>query len=180
MGAKYDHMIKRWDFADPGNRLALETHLIFGNYYPDRTVDFIHAAYYRDTASSGNDTWREDANTVTNFTAPQIYTRDQIVFDDQWTRIGRFAWASNVTVDGVQERMRFQVQGGTRLQVSRGGAIFQGFAVLAAFLHPARQSIIHHPPSTAESFMHTLPSGLSLQPFATLLIHVAGVRVRLV
>ena len=180
MGAKYDHVIEGWDFADPGNRLALETHLIFGNYYPDRTVDFIHAAYYRDTASSGNDTWREDANTVTNFTAPQIYTRDQMVFDDHWTRIGRFAWASNVTVDGVQERMRFQVQGGTRLLVSRGGAIFQGFAVRAAFLYPAGQSIIHDPTMSAESFMPTIASGFNLTPFGILLIQVAVVGVALV
>src|SRR5437899_2011608 len=180
LGAKYDHVIEGWDFADPGNRLALETHLIFGNYYPDRTVDFIHAAYYRDTASSGNDTWREDANTVTNFTAPQIYTRDQMVFDDHWTRIGRFAWASNVTVDGVQERMRFQVQGGTRLLVSRGGAIFQGFAVRAAFLYPAGQSIIHDPTMSAESFMPTIASGFNLTPFGILLIQVAVVGVALV
>src|SRR2546428_139561 len=180
MGAKYDHVIEGWDFADPGNRLALETHLIFGNYYPDRTVDFIHAAYYRDTASSGNDTWREDANTVTNFTAPQIYTRDQIVFDDQWTRIGRFAWASNVTVDGVQERMRFQVQGGTRLLVSRGGAIFQGFAVRAAFLYPAGQSIIHDPTMSAESFMPTIASGFNLTPFGILLVQVAVVGVAII
>src|SRR3989442_5391989 len=74
MGAKYDHVIEGWDFADLGNRLALETHLIFGNYYPDRTVDFIHAAYYRDTASTGTDTWRQDASTITDATAPQIYT----------------------------------------------------------------------------------------------------------
>jgi len=180
MGAKYDHVIEGWDFADSGNRLALETHLIFGNYYPDRTVDFIHAAYYRDTASSGNDTWREDASTVTNFTAPQIYTRDQIVFDDQWTRIGRFAWASNVTVDGVQERMRFQVQGGTRLLVSRGGAIFQGFAVRAAFLYPAGQSIIHDPTISAESFMPTISSGFNLTPFGILLIQVAVVGVAII
>jgi len=180
MGAKYDHVIEGWDFADLGNRLALETHLIFGNYYPDRTVDFINAAYYRDAASSGSDTWREDASTVTNFTAPQIYTRDQIVFDDQWTRIGRFAWSSNVTVDGVQERMRFQVQGGTRLTVSRGGAIFQGFAVRAAFLYPGGQSIIHDPMMSAESFMPTIASGFNLTPFGILLIQVAVVGVALI
>src|SRR2546426_6831786 len=110
MGAKYDHVIEGWDFADLGNRLALETHLIFGNYYPDRTVDFIHAAYYRDTASGGDDTLREDASTMTAFTAPPIYTRHQNVFGHHLTRTGPFASASNVTVDGVQERMRFQVQ----------------------------------------------------------------------
>src|SRR5439155_42421 len=126
-------------------------------------------AFDRDAASSGSDTWREDASTVTNYTAPQIYTRDQLVFDDQWTRIGRFAWSSNVTVDGVQERMRFQVQGGTRLTVSRGGAIFQGFAVRAAFLYPAGQSIIHDPMMSAESFMPTIASGFNLTPFGILL-----------
>src|SRR6266571_2668913 len=117
---------------------------------------------------------------ITNVTAPQIYTRDQIVFDDHWTRIGRFAWVSNVAVDGVQERMRFQVQGGTRLVVSRGGAIFQGFAVRAAFLYPAGQSIIHDPTMSAESFMPTIASGFSLTPFGILLIQVAVVGVALV
>src|SRR5207249_1242851 len=102
------------------------------------------------------------------------------VIDDQWTRIGRFAWSSNVTVDGVQERMRFQVQGGTRLTVSRGGAIFQGFTVRAAFLYPAGQSIIHDPMMSAESFMPTIASGFNLTPFGILLIQVAVVGVALI
>src|SRR2546428_6788819 len=70
MGAKNDHVIDAWDFADLGNRLALETHLIFGNYYPDRTVDFVHAAYYRDTASGGDHNRPEDAGPTANFPAP--------------------------------------------------------------------------------------------------------------
>jgi hypothetical protein len=180
MGAKYDHVIDGWDFANPGNRLALETHLIFGNYFPDRTVDFIHAAYYHDNANSGNDTWHEDANTVTDFTAPQIYTRDQIVFDDHWTRVGRFAWTSNVTVDGVQKTMRFQVQGGSQILLSHDGAIFQGFWVRAAFLYPAGRLIIHDPAMSVEAFMPNIASGFNLTPLGILLIQVAVVGVAIV
>src|SRR5207245_6117397 len=72
MGAKYDHVIEGWDFADSGNHLALEPPLIFGTYYPDRTVAFIHPAYYRAPASSGTATGREVATTGPTFPARRI------------------------------------------------------------------------------------------------------------
>src|SRR3989454_2850330 len=56
MGAKYDHLIEGWDFAYPTDRLALETHFVFGNYIPERTAEFIHQAYMRDHADDGTRT----------------------------------------------------------------------------------------------------------------------------
>src|SRR5205807_1812367 len=53
MGEKYDHLIEGWDFAYPEDELALETHLIVGNYIPERTAVFIHDAFLREHADDG-------------------------------------------------------------------------------------------------------------------------------
>ena len=180
MSAKYDHMIQGWDFANPGNRLALETHLLFGNYFPDRTVDFIHQAYYHDYALAGNETARQDAATLTNATPPRILTVDQVVFDDSWSRVGRFTWTSNVTVDGAAASMLFQVQGGGRLLLGQDGAVFAGFWIRGAFVYPAGAMIVHDPAMSAEAFVPAVASGFNLTPLGILLIQVAVVGVAII
>src|SRR6266699_3119954 len=136
MGAKYDHLIEGWDFAYPDSRLALETHLIIGNYIPERTADFIHALL-RERADDGNSTVG-DARTLNDTlrTRPRLYTRDSVYFDDNYTRIGRFEWATSVTVDGRPSTMTFNLQGGGRLFLEHGGAYFVGFWPRGAFVYP--------------------------------------------
>ena len=116
MGAKYDHLIEGWDFAYPEDKLALETHLIVGNFIPERTAMFIHDAYPSEHADDGTTTIGNA--TTLNTTAPthpRLYTRDRVFFDDDFTRIGRFEWATNVTVDGRAAMMTFNLQGGGRV-----------------------------------------------------------------
>ena len=180
MSAKYDHLIQGWDFANPGDRLALETHLLFGNYFPDVTVDFIHQAYYHDSATAGNDSAPEDGATVTNAAPPRLLTRDQVVFDDRWSRVGQFTWTSNVTVDGEAATMLFQIQGGGRLLLGHDGAVFVGFWIRGAFVYPAGQTIVHDPAMSAQAFVPGVPSGFNLTPLGILLIQVAVVGVALI
>ena len=181
MGAKYDHLIQGWDFLSNTSKLALETRLIFGNYFPDRTVDFIHEAAGLDQAEAGNGT-----TLLTNATAaqtpgaPQIYTWGQISFDDAYTRIGEFRWTSNVTVDGAQASMLFQVEGGARVVYNNGEAAFYGFAVRGAYIYPAGQTILHDPSMSAESFSPNVTTGFNLTPLGFLLIQVAVVGVAII
>ena len=175
MGAKYDHLIEGWDFAYPQDKLALVTHLLFGNYIPEKTAEFIHEAFLRDHADDGNRTLG-DANTLneTAPTRPHLYTRDVVYFDDTYTRIGRFEWATNVTVDGQPRTMTFNVQGGGTLRLAHNGAYFVGFWLRGAFVYPAGQTIEHDPVLSTEAFLD-LPSGVNLTPLTILAAQVAVV-----
>ena len=181
MGAKYDHLIEGWDFLTNRSRLALETHLILGNYFPDRTVDFIHQAYGQEQAEAGNNSTLLDNTTAgVGIPPPRIYTWGKITFDDAFTRVGEFRWTSNVTVDGVQKSMLFQVQGGGQLRYSNGENAFFGFMVHGAFVYPAGQTIVHDPSMSAESFAPSVTTGFNLTPMGILLIQVAVVGVAII
>jgi len=175
MAAKYDHSIQGWDFANATDKLALETYLVYGNYVPDRTVDFIRLAFFRDRADDGTTTV---ANATMGPARPVFYTKDKIYFDDNWTRVGRFEWVSNVTVDGETKTMSFEIQGAARYVYARlGGPRFLGFGIRGAFVYPAGESIVHDPGMNAEMFVPSLSTGFNLTPLSTLLIQVAVIGV---
>jgi len=176
MGAKYDHMIEGWDFAYPTDRLALETHLVFGNYIPERTAEFIHQAYMRDHADDGTRTIGDATLNATAPTHPELFTRDRVYFNDTYTRIGRFRWATNVTVDGQAATMTFNLQGGGRIAFGHDGAYFMGFWLRGAFVYPAGQVISHDPEISTEAFVN-LPVGVNLTPFTILAAQLAVVGI---
>jgi len=180
MGAKYDHLIEGWDFLSNTSKLALETHLIFGNYFPDRTVDFIHQAYAQEKAEDGSNSTILDNETANAPAAPHLYTWGQITFDDSFSRVGAFRWTSNVTVDGTQKTMLFQVQGGSRIAYSNGENAFFGFMVHGAFIYPAGATILHDPSMSAEAFSANVTTGFNLTPLGILLIQVAVVGVAII
>lgn len=186
MGAKYDHVIDGWDFATPlstnaTEKLALETYLIFGNYFPDRTVDFVHQAYAQERAEDGANSTILDNETAGDApSVPHLYTWSQISFSDSFSRVGRFTWTSQVTVDGAPATMLFQVQGGSRIVLTNGESWFFGFMVHGAFIYPAGSSIVHDPAMSVEAFTPNVPSGFSLTPLGILLIQVAVVGVAII
>ena len=181
MGAKYDHLIQGWDFMNSTDRLALETYLIFGNFFPDRTVDFVHQLYAQERAEDGaNSTILDNRTAGAAPSVPHLYTRDQITFNDPFTRVGQFRWTSNVTVDGVTKTMVFQVQGGSRVFLSNGESAFFGFMVHGAFVYPAGQTIVHDPSMSVESFTPSVTTGFNLTPLGILLIQVAVVGVAII
>ncbi len=182
MAAKYDHQIQGWDFLSSSDKLALETHLIFGNYFPDRTVDFVHQAYAEERADNGTDAPNATIadNTSLGSPLPRIYTWGQITFDDQFARIGAFRWTSSVTVDGTQEQMLFQVQGASHVLYSNGEVAFAGFMVHGAFIYPAGTTILHDPSMSTEAFSANVTTGFNLTPLGILLIQVAVVGVAII
>ena len=181
MGAKYDHVIDGWDFTSATDKLALETYLVFGNFFPDRTVDFIHQAYAQERAEDGANLTLLDNETAADAPAvPHLYTMDKITFDDQFTRVGEFRWTSTVTVDGQPETMLFQVQGGSRIVTSNGESAFFGFRIHGAFIYPAGSTIVHDPSMSVESFAPNVSAGFNLTPLGILLIQVAVVGVAII
>ena len=171
MGAKYDHLIEGWDFAAPTNLLALETRAFLGYFVPERVAQFIHAAYRSEATDNG--TYRQRAND-TMAPDPRLLTRDYVYFNDEWDRatdiVGRLVWRSDVTVDGRAETMLFQVQGGELFRGGYDGTLFQGFAVIGAYIYPAGARIEHDPGLDAVADLWNLPSALNLTPFTVLAI----------
>ena len=170
IGAKYDHLIEGWDFAAPRNLLALETRAFVGHFVPDYVGRFIHLAYHTE-ATDGAD-YRQHAND-TEASIPRPLTRDVVYFDDNWDRIGRLVWVTDVVVDGVPARMVFQVQGGERFGAFHGGLSFGGFAIRGAFIYPAGASIFHDPGLEGTLFVWNFPGAVNLTPLTVLAIQVA-------
>ncbi|MEM3444401.1 MAG: hypothetical protein QW115_00320 [Thermoplasmata archaeon] len=145
---KYDHLIEGWDFATNRSALAMGTTIVVLNYVHNKVAEWLHAEYGRMGAETDNDTI---ANESTGPTLPRAITRDSIAFKDNWQRIGVFRWVSNVTVDGIEKPMLFQVHGWERLGFSYGNGNFRGFGVKGAFLYPQGNSIYHDPGLNAEA-----------------------------
>ncbi len=169
MGAKYDHLIEGWDFARPADLLALETRAFVGYHVPQRVGEFIHMAY-RSEARDPSGYRQRPSDTLA--TDPRLLTRDVVYFDDEWYQVGRLVWQSGVTVDGVPDTMRFQVQGGEGFAASHNGAVFLGFAIRGAYIYPSGGVILHDPALDAVSALWNLPETLNLTPFTVLAIQV--------
>ncbi len=173
MAAKYDHFIEGWDFArpgDPADLLALETRAFVGHYVPQAVGEFIHLAYFYSEAKSGNYTRRGNDTTVPD--RPQLLTLDRVYFDDNWERVGRLTWQSDVKVDGRADTMVFQVQGGELFRTAHYGAAFAGFAIRGAYIYPKGAAIEHDPGLEATSDLWNLPEALNLTPITVLALQV--------
>ena len=177
MGAKYDHAVDGWDFADAANKLALENGLLYGNYIPERVVDFIHKAFYHSTVSD-QDRFHRGENVPTE-DRPTLITRDHVYLADSWERVGRYVWVSDVIVDGMTQPLVFQVQGGRPDTWTHGGAVFVGFHLRAAFIYPAGQSIVHDPAIDAVVASYSIGTVANLTPLTVLALQllIAGVAI---
>lgn len=170
MAAKYDHRIEGWDFAGPADLLALETRAFVGYSVPQRVAEFVHMAYRSEARDPSGYRQRPDDTAAPD---PRLLTRDVVYFDDEWDRVGRLVWQSDVTVDGVPATMKFQVQGGEGFAARHAGASFFGFAVRGAYIYPNGRVIVHDPGLEAVADLWSLPETLNLTPFTVLAFQVA-------
>src|SRR5438093_1156342 len=147
-----------------------------GVTYVNFTVSATNLAYMRDHADDGTRILGDATLNATAPTHPELFTRDRVYFNDTYTRIGRFRWATNVTVDGQPARMTFNIQGGGRIAFGHDGAYFVGFWLRGAFVYPAGQVISHDPEISTEAFVD-LPIGVNLTPFTILAAQLAVVGI---
>lgn len=178
MGAKYDHLIQGWDFTTGANLLALETHLFAGNFIPTVVARIVHAAYYHDRAATEDGSYHHDPN-ITDAPEPVPIAWDKIVFTDEWTRVGRFQWTSNVTVDGRNTTMTFQVQGGDRTVGYRRDALFSGFRIRGAYIYPNGGTIVHDPALMTEALVPNFATMVNLTPLTIAAVQLGLVGVAL-
>jgi hypothetical protein len=176
MGAKYDHYFQGWDFRGEKSRLALETHAIMGNFATKPVTQWLRAQY-------GDDVAHEDDGSPEHFRyregdapeeGPMLLTKDRIYFDDDWYRVGRLTWVSDVEVDGKLMRMAFQVHRAEPTVLRLGDRVFRGVALAGAYVYPAAEDyILHDPEFSAQALALTVPAQFNLVPGLTLLAQVA-------
>src|SRR3989442_6652023 len=72
-------------------------------------------------------------------------------FGGNWTRIGRFLWVSDSTVDGASVPVYGQIVAGVRFAaIGEGGNAFIGFALLAGLSFLGGALIVHDPTVTTD------------------------------
>ena len=72
-------------------------------------------------------------------------------FGGNWTRIGRFLWVSDSTVDGASAPVYGQIVASVRFAaIGEGGNAFVGFALLAGLSFLGGASIVHDPTVTTD------------------------------
>ncbi len=165
---KYDHLIRGWDFYKKNENpyLLLEFNMIIGNYVPPGTGKWLRHEFIREhnragaaqyDGDDGTATISEDGSVDENQAAKDLPRRIKgrhIRLDDQWESIGRLTWVSNVTVDGEEDDMYVQIQGGRKKTViGLYGGSFRGFSVIGGFSYPGGQSIFHDPEMSASMFL---------------------------
>jgi len=166
VGVKYDHYIEGWDFSYEDSKLALGTHAIAGNFVPKPITRWIRMQFFSLRAGDGDRfELKEDAIQPSE---PIPLRKDRIYFDDNWYRIGRLAWTSNVTVDDVEKNMTFQIHGGGPIAWMHGLNLFRGFFVFGAFVYPQGNVIFHDPDFSSTVLVYSIPTIVNMTPIRIL------------
>ncbi len=159
---KYDHYIQGWDWGGDDSRLALATHVMVGNVVPEFVARIAHLLFGENARHDGNVT--DEDRPVDR---PTLITADSMQFEDEWERIGRLQWVSEVEVDGEMMRMSFQLHRVERIamRLAEGGPFFRGLRFGGAFVYPQGEVIFHDPALSANVFVPATAEG---GPFAGL------------
>jgi hypothetical protein len=154
---KYDHIIEGWDPADEASdpRLMLENGIIHAVFIPDVVEDWYSAQFVRNEVQDGSgvvefETEDGEAEVRDTGELPEratLLTRDRIAFRDNWQRTGALTWVSNVTVDGSEELVVYQVHAGSRNMLPNNvpdGQV-RSIVLLGGYIYPVGESIMHDP-----------------------------------
>jgi len=167
---KWDQKIVGWDndSANANPRLLMEFGTIVGNYVPPALTTAMHMntlqfmnmmrsmneeGYATCTDGSGNHKIDQSAGT---YSSPRRLTTQTMTFGGDNTRIGKFEWVSNVTVDGnnTVNGVHAQIMGGVPIwAIGQNGAVFAGFAVLGGLNFPFGSTIDHDPTFSSDALV---------------------------
>ncbi len=157
---KWDQYISGWTYDARDNnpaqrRLLLEVGTIVANYIPPAVVAgwnlLVHHLGDDGTgsyeATSGNETVD---NSTGAYTSPHVFKSPSLDFGGNWTRIARFLWSSNDTVDGANSTVLGQVEGGWRFFYADARGLYYGFVLLVGLNYQGGGTIVHDPTVSAD------------------------------
>lgn len=150
--AKWDQRIAGWDFdAGPDRRLLLEFASVVGNVIPLGAAGWADAGYLARANETGHARYEtpagnETANETSDLSAPRPLRSPYLEFGGNWTRIARFTWVTDSSVDGVTRPLYGQVFAGRGILArGEGGSLFSGFILLGGLSYAAGAEIVHDP-----------------------------------
>ncbi len=163
---KWDQLIQGWTYANQNplsmRHLLLETGSIVLNYIPSSVLAgwrLIHnlgddgqATY---TTTAGNET---ADNSTGTYTTPHVFKSPNLDFGGTWTRIARFDWTTNSTVDNATQPLVAQIAGGFGFAYLDAKGLWYGFVLLVGFNYVGGSQIIHDPSVSAD-----VTTGLTFQ-----------------
>lgn len=195
---KYDHLIRGWDYTAKSetSKLMLESLVIFGTFIPGPVNQWLDAQFIDGYVEDG--TGVAELETFTGGTLDiesnddipseaTILTKDTIAFRDNWRKNGELTWVSNVTVDGEETEMAYQIHAGTNglRIVNENDDKFRGIVLLGGYVYPAGADIFHDPSYSVSAILVDLVPEFNLGPFVGLglatvaILVVAGVGLHL-
>jgi len=178
---KWDQKITGWDIdsANANPTLLMEFSAIVGNYIPPALATAMHMGtltfmnMMKNMNEEGYATCRDSTGDVKldqnagTYATPKRLTTPTLTFGGDNTRIGKFEWVSNVTVDGVNvvNGVHSQLFGGVPIwAIGQNGAVFAGFAVLGGMSFPFGSVVDHDPTFSSDALVlsegKTIPVGL--------------------
>jgi len=154
---KYDHVIEGWDPSEDASdpRIMLENGIVHAVYIPEVVEDWYSAQFLENEVEDGTgvveyETEEGVSEASDSEELPEeatLITRDSITFRDNWQRTGALTWVSNVTVDGSEELVVYQVHAGARdtiLSDDQSGHV-KSLVLLGGYIYPVGESVVHDP-----------------------------------
>ncbi len=157
---KWDQFISGWTYDNRDNnpaqrRLLLEVGTLVANYIPPAVVLGWNLLVHR-LGDEGSATYETAAgnqtagNATGAYTAPHVFKSPNLDFGGNWTRIARFQWASNDTVDNANSTVVGQVQGGWGFAYADARGAYYGFVLLVGLNYQGGATITHDPTVSAD------------------------------
>ena len=159
---KWDSSFQGWDFdaANTNPALIMEFSAIVGNYIPPAMATWMETRMIQAMNENGYMTCRSGSTDVDEdgttgvYSQPRPVTAPALTFGGENTRIGKFEWVSNVTVDGLQKQLHVQLMAGVPVwAIGANGALFHGFAVIGGISYPGGGLIVHDPTFSSEALI---------------------------
>lgn len=173
---KYDHIVQGWDFASdaPTERLMLENGIFYAVYIPKVVEQWYNAQFVNDNVAGGAGVMSyKDANGTQLASDPSqvpskatMITPDGINFKDNWEKTGTLTWVSNVTVDGQEKLMVYQIHAGdattARVTENKSDGFAKLWLILGGYIYPAGQNIMHDPVLSLSSVQLEIGHGAAI------------------
>lgn len=178
-GIKFDHVIQGWDAYENASapKIMLENVMAFGMFMPDIVEEWYNAQFVENhilngtgaieyATSEGVQVSRQQGDLPVR---SQLLTRTSIHSMDNWEQCGTLTWVSNVTVDGEDRQMHYQIHAGDRgdfLPESNDGQL-KLLVVLGGYIYPMGTDVVHDPSFFGAAFQM---DDIGLKVFMILLV----------
>ena len=90
----------------------------------------------------------DDEIALKNYEQPELVENNQMKFADNLYKLGSFSWVNNVTADGRNLKIKFQIHHAGVLKKFFEGKVFEGMIIKGGFNLPGANRI-HHDPTFA-------------------------------